>query len=259
MVPRQSLRNQAPSLLINLLQDSSNNKCSEKFQTNEDKKVRLKLKMPTNASVTALPTPKLPSETSLSVVRSEATSEDDKEPPPKVPKLILSMRNKTVKTSTNTENEKSTIQQKRLPEDSQIQATLSTMAAQVSTRESKKSPESQRVEQCLSFLSKDDKNVNGSGIKTSNTNDASFPSSPASSISTSSSSLNSTKMVPVKLVTVTKGEGNVRLVRVSPVKSSSSAAICTPQTTSSNNYKNDNLVNGSNITEEVPSSLQPYL
>merc|ERR1712061_632120 len=118
----------------------------------------------------------------------------------------------------------------------------------------KKSPESQRVEQCLSFLSKDDKNVNGSGIKTSNTNDASFPSSPASSISTSSSSSNSTKMVPVKLVTVTKGEGNVRLVRVSPVRSSSSANLSTSDALSSDSHKSEILVNGNNVGEEVPSS-----
>ena len=96
-------------MLINLLnQDSGSHKVTENYLTDEDKKVRLKLKMPGSTSLTGLTTPKLPSETSLSVVSSA---------PPKVPKLIVSMRNKTIKTSSGTKDNDSNNQRKRSNED----------------------------------------------------------------------------------------------------------------------------------------------
>ena len=242
-----------PSLLINLLnQDSGSNKFSENYQTDEDKKVRLKLKMPGTNSVTALTTPKLPSETSLSVVSSAATTEKVTVPPPKVPKLIVSMRNKTIKTSSVSKDKESFNHRKRSAEHSPSQ--------KISTKESMQTAESQKLDQCLNSttmrnIKNVSKKINGSSIKASNdTRDASPSSSPPSSVLASSSSSNSTKMVPVKLVTVTKGEGNVRLVRVSPVRSSSSANLSTSDALSSDSHKSEILVNGNNVGEEVPSS-----
>ena len=243
----------APSLLINLLnQDSGSNKFSENYQTDEDRKVRLKLKMPGSNSATALTTPKLPSETSLSVVSSAATTEDVTVSPPKVPKLIVSMRNKTIKTSSVSKDKESSNHRKTSAEHSPNRKNA--------TKESMQTAESQKLDQCLISATMRNirnvtKKINGSSIKASNdTRDASPSSSPPSSALASSSSSNSTKMVPVKLVTVTKGEGNVRLVRVSPVRGSSSANLSAPDALSSDSHKSEILVNGNNVAEEVPSS-----
>jgi len=249
----------APSLLINLLnQDSGSHKVTENYLTDEDKKVRLKLKMPGSTSLTGLTTPKLPSETSLSVVSSA---------PPKVPKLIVSMRNKTIKTSSGTKDNDSNNQRKRSNEDirsKHIQEILPNTAPSGTKTTSKTTKESMEttVPQCLNSATigrSVSKKVNGSSIKVANilTGEASPCSSPPSSILSSLSPSNPTKMVPVKLVTVTKGEGNVRLVRVSPVRNSSSAKLSIPPSaSSSDSQKNKILVNGNNAAEEVPSSLE---
>ena len=111
-------------------------------------------------------------------------------------------------------------------------------------------PESQKLNQCLNFsMGNELSKVNGDNI-TSIVEEATTISDCSSNPSTAS---NTTKMVPVKLVTVTKGEGNVRLVRVSPVKSSPAATSNAPPVMSSNNHKADNGVNGNTAIAEVPS------
>jgi len=178
-----------PSLLINLLnQDSSNcNKITENCRTAEeddDKRVRLKLKMPCSTSITALTTPKLPSETSLSIVNSAPTTDDV--PPPKVPKLIVSMRNKTIKTSSITKEKDSSNHRKRSVENSQ---------------ESMEPTYSQKNDECLNVaatekISNISKKVNGSSMKATNiapSTNLSPTSSPPSSVLPPSTSSNPTK------------------------------------------------------------------
>jgi len=249
----KSLASAPPSLLINLLnQDSANKRIIGNNQKDlplgdEDKKVRLKLKMPLATTTT----PKLPSETSLSVVGSPSNSDEGSFSPLKVPKLIVSMRNKTIKTSAETNDCKRKRQEDNHSRNIFSSGALTKTVDKIAT-DTGMEPESQKLNQCLNFSTGNNlSEVNGDNI-TKIVDDA-VTISDYSSNPTSSTTSNTTKMVPVKLVTVTKGEGNVRLVRVSPVKSSPVATSNALSVMSSNNHKADNGVNGNNAAAEVPS------
>jgi len=245
-----------PSLLINLLNKSSeNNSFSESYLSDEDKKVRLKLKMPSNTTVTALPAPKLPSETSLSVVNS-ATVDEFAMTPPKVPKLIVSMRNKTIKSSSFRDN----FSAKELLKSQNHEVTPNLSKNEFDSNfikeESSEKNEPVNAKKCLNTQNHSRK-TNGSGVQS--LQKASIPNtspstSPPSTMSTSITSQNSTKMVPVKLVTVTKGEGNVRLVRVSPVQSSPSTKPTLLESSKSSYSPHAEILgNGNNIADVLSS------
>ena len=245
-----------PSLLINLLnKNSENNSVSEKNISDEDKKVCLKLKMPSNTTVTALPAPKLPSETSLSVVNS-TTVDECVMTPPKVPKLIVSMRNKTIKSSSFKDNFSAieTLQSQNDEIISNVSKSESTFDLNSMKKESSEKSVTVNAKKCLNTPSR---KTNGSGVQSlQKALKTSTPpsTSPPSTMSASFSSQNSTKMVPVKLVTVTKGEGNVRLVRVSPVQSSPpTKPTLLESSKSSYSPHADILGNGNNIADVLSS------
>lgn len=260
LITPKNLASGPPSLLINLLnQDSTNKRYIGNHHKDlplgdDEKKVRLKLKMPLATSTT----PRLPSETSLSVVGTQSNSDEASLSPLKVPKLIVSMRNKTIKTSAGTKDSKrrhhEDINSKNIFSPGALTKTVDKIVGDPGVE-----PGSQKLNQCLNFsMGKELSKANGDNITNIEDNPtiSDYSSIPTSSTSSPTSS-NTTKMVPVKLVTVTKGEGNVRLVRVSPVKSSSPAPVM-----SSNNHRADNGVNGNTVaagvngntvTAEVPS------
>ena len=247
-----------PSLLINLLnKNSENNSVSEKIISDEDKKVCLKLKMPSNTTVTALPAPKLPSETSLSIVNS-ASVDECVMTPPKVPKLIVSMRNKTIKSSSFKDNFSAieTLQSQNDEIISNVSKNEPTFDQNSMKKESSEKSVTVNAKKCLNTHNNSRK-TNGSGVQSlQKALKTSTPpsTSPPSTMSASFSSQNSTKMVPVKLVTVTKGEGNVRLVRVSPVQSSpSTKPTLLESSKSSYSPHADILGNGNNIVDVLSS------